>query len=42
MAGTVTPDLTVISLCEALTGWTDVGGADALNDPTIFDQRQGS
>ena len=42
MAGTITPNLTTISLCEALTGWTAVGGTNALNDPTIFDQRQGS
>jgi len=42
MAGTVTPNLTTISLCEALTGWTAVGGTDTLNDPTVFDARQGS
>ena len=42
MGGTVVADLTVISLCEALTGWTAVDGTNNLNDPTIFDQRQGS
>lgn len=42
MGGTVTPNLTVISLCEATTGWTATGGTNALNDPTVFDQRQGS
>jgi hypothetical protein len=42
MAGTVTPNLTTISLCEALTGWTAVGGTNTLNDPTVFDARQGS
>ena len=42
MAGTVTPNLTTVSLCDALTGWTAVGGTNTLNDPTVFDQRQGS
>jgi len=42
MAGTITPNLTLISLCDALTGWTAVGGTNALNDPTVFDQRQGT
>jgi len=42
LGGTVVPDLTVISLCDALTGWTAVGGTNSLNDPTVFDQIQGS
>ena len=42
MAGTVTANLTTISLCEATTGWTATGGTNALNDPTVFDAKQGS
>ncbi len=42
MAGTVTANLTNISLCEATTGWTTLGGTLALNDPTLFDAIQGS
>ena len=44
MAGTVTPNLTAISLCESpFTGCTNVGtGTPGLNDPTVFDAKQGS
>jgi len=42
MAGTVVPNLTIISLCEATTGWTAVGGTNTLIDPTIFDAIQGT
>ena len=42
MSVTVTANLTTISLCESLTGWTAVGGTNSLNDPTVFDQKQGS
>jgi len=42
MAGTVTANLTTISLCEATTGWTAIGGTNSLNDPTVFDAKQGS
>jgi hypothetical protein len=31
MAGTVTPNLTTISLCEATTGWSAQGGSNTLN-----------
>ena len=41
MAGTVTPDLTTISLCE-VDDWVESGGTDSLNDPLLFDARQGS
>ena len=42
MAGTITPNLTTISICDALTGWTAVGGTNSLNDLAIFDQKQGT
>jgi len=42
MAGTVTADLTVINLCEDLTGWSAVGGTNSLLDLTVFDPIQGS
>jgi len=43
MAGTVIPNLTDISLCEATTGWTNVGaGTQTVNDPTVFDAREGT
>ena len=42
MAGTVTSNLIDISLCEATTGWTSLGGTLAVNDPTVFDAKQGS
>lgn len=42
MSGVVIPNLTVISLCESTTGWTAVGGTISLNDPTVFDARQGT
>lgn len=42
MAGTVTPDLTEISLCEATTGWAAVGGNLTVTDNTIFGPAQGN
>lgn len=42
MGGTVVANLTLISNCDQLTGWTAVGGTNTLNDPTVFDQIQGS
>ena len=42
MAGTVTPNLTDISLCELTSGWTSLGGTLAQNDPALFDAIQGS
>lgn len=43
MAGTVTANLTDISMCESTTGWTNVGsGTPGINDPTVFDAREGT
>ena len=42
MPGTVTANLTLISDCETLTGWTDTGGTNNLTDPSIFDAIQGT
>jgi len=43
MAGTVVPNLTDISMCESTTGWTNLGGGtQAINDPTVFDSREGT
>ncbi len=42
MAGTVSANLTVISLCDATTNWTSLTGTQALNDPTVFSQIEGN
>jgi hypothetical protein len=42
VAVAVTPNLTIISVCDATTGWTAVGGTNALNDPTVFGHIQGN
>ena len=43
MAGTVVSNMTDISMCESTTGWTNVGtGTQAVNDPTVFDAREGT
>jgi hypothetical protein len=42
VAGNVTPNLSDISLCEATTGWTAVGGTLAQTDNTIFGPAQGT
>ena len=43
MAGTIVPNMTTISMCEATTGWTNVGtGTQTVNDPTVFDAIEGT
>jgi len=42
VAGTVTPDLADISLCEVLGSWTAVGGSLTITDNTIFGPAQGT
>lgn len=42
MAGTVTPNLADISLCEIIGDWTAVGGNLTVTDNTIFGPAQGT
>ena len=43
MAGTVTANMTEISMCESTTGWTNVGtGTQTVNDTTVFDAKEGT
>jgi len=43
MAGTVTSNLTDISMCESTDGWVNLGGGThGINDPTVFDAKEGT